>query len=170
MDILKAVEDKHIMSMCLDEAMEAFKSDEVPVGAVMLSSYNKVIARAHNQTIFNNSPMAHAEILVIDSASKILGNCRLTGCTLFVTKEPCIMCAGAIIEARIKRVVFGCYDTKKGALVSLININQLPLNHKVEITGGVLEEKSREILKDFFKMRRGTEVVITGPTRNRLYA
>ena len=78
MDILKAVEDKHIMSMCLDEAMEAFKSDEVPVGAVMLSSYNKVIARAHNQTIFNNSPMAHAEILVIDSASKILGNCRLT--------------------------------------------------------------------------------------------
>lgn len=158
------------MKMCLDEAAAAFRSDEVPVGAVVVSPDNHVIAKAHNLTIYKNSPLAHAETLAIDMASKTLGNFRLTGCTLFVSKEPCIMCAGTIIEARIKRVVFGCYDLKRGALGSMIDVNKLPLNHRFEVRGGVLEKDSYKILKDFFQIRRGTEVVITGPTRNRLYA
>jgi tRNA(adenine34) deaminase len=164
------VEDEYFMKICLDEAMAAFMSDEVPVGAVIVSPDNKVIAKAHNMTIHKNSPISHAETLVIDMASKALDNFRLTGCTLFVSKEPCIMCAGAIMEARIKRVVFGCYDVKRGALGSLIDLNKLPLNHKFEVRGGVLENKSQTLLKEFFQARRGTEVAITGPTRNRLYA
>jgi tRNA(adenine34) deaminase len=164
------VEDEYFMKICLDEAMAAFRSDEVPVGAVVVSPDNQVIARAHNLTICNNSPLAHAETLAIDMAAKVFGNFRLTGCTLFVSKEPCIMCAGTIIEARIKRVVFGCYDVKRGALGSLIDVNKLPLNHKFEVQGGILEKKSKALLKEFFQIRRGTEVVITGPTRNRLCA
>ena len=164
------MEDEYYMKICLDEAMEAFSSDEVPVGAVMVSPDNQVIARAHNLTVYRNSPLAHAETLVIEMASKVIGNFRLTGCTLFVSKEPCVMCAGAIIEARIKRVVFGCYDVKRGALGSLFDVNKLPLNHKVEVLGGVLEKKSKTLLQEFFQIRRGTEVAITGPTRNRLYA
>ena len=88
---------------------------------------------------------------------------------LYVSMEPCIMCAGAIIEARIKRLVFGCFDTKSGAFGSVIDVNTLPLNHKVEVKSGVYADKSEAILKKFFQARRGTEVVITGPTRNRLY-
>jgi tRNA(adenine34) deaminase len=164
------VEDEYFMKICLDEAMAAFMSDEVPVGAVVVSPDNQVIAKGHNLTIQKNSPLAHAETVVIDMAAKVLGNFRLTGCTLFVSKEPCIMCAGAIIEARIKRVVFGCYDVKRGALGSLIDVNQLPFNHKFDVQGGVLEKKSKKLLKEFFQIRRGTEVAITGPTRNRLYA
>ena len=158
------------MNLCLDEAMAAFMSNEVPVGAVIVSPDNQVIAKAHNLTIHKNSPLAHAETVVMDMSAKVLGNFRLTGCTLFVSKEPCIMCAGAIIEARIKRVVFGCYDVKRGALGSLIDVNKLALNHKFEVQGGVLENKSKTLLKEFFQIRRGTEVAITGPTRNRLYA
>jgi tRNA(adenine34) deaminase len=164
------VDDEYYMKICLDEAMAAFMSGEVPVGAVIASPDNQVIAKAHNMTLHKNSPLAHAETIVMDVAAKVLGNFRLTGCTLFVSKEPCIMCAGAIIEARIKRVVFGCYDVKRGALGSLIDVNKLPLNHKFEVQGGVLEKKSKALLKEFFKARRGTEVAITGPTRNRLYA
>jgi tRNA(adenine34) deaminase len=164
------VEDEYFMKLCLDEAMAAFLSNEVPVGAVIVSQDNQIIAKAHNLTINNNSPIAHAETLVIDMAAKVLGNFRLNGCTLFVSKEPCIMCSGAIVEARLKRVVFGCYDAKRGALGSLIDVNKLALNHKFEVQGGVLEKKSKTMLKEFFQIRRGTEVAITGPTRNRLYA
>ena len=146
------MEDEYYMKICLDEAMEAFSSDEVPVGAVMVSPDNQVIARAHNLTVYRNSPLAHAETLVIEMASKVIGNFRLTGCTLFVSKEPCVMCAGAIIEARIKRVVFGCYDVKRGALGSLFDVNKLPLNHKVEVLGGVLEKKSKTLLQEFFQI------------------
>jgi tRNA(adenine34) deaminase len=94
----------------------------------------------------------------------------LNNCTLFVTKEPCIMCAGAILESRIKRLVFGCTDNKRGAFGSMIDANTLTLNHKVETIGGILSERSEKLLKTFFQQRRGTEVAITGPTRNRLYA
>jgi tRNA(adenine34) deaminase len=166
----KTMEDEYFMKICLDEAMAAFMSNEVPVGAVIVSPDNQVVAKAHNLTIHRNSPLAHAETIVMDMAAKVLGNFRLTGCTLFVSKEPCVMCAGTIIEARIKRVVFGCYDAKRGALGSLIDVNKLPLNHKFDVRGGLLEEKSKKLLKDFFQIRRGTEVAITGPTRNRLYA
>jgi tRNA(adenine34) deaminase len=165
-----AVEAEYLMEICLKEAMKAFNADEVPIGAVVLSPKGDVIAKAHNQTIRKNSPLAHAETLAIEEASRVVGNFRLTGCTLLVSKEPCIMCAGAIIEARLKKVVFGCYDGRRGAFGSLIDVNRLSVNHKVEIQGGLLEEESRALLQKFFQARRGTEAVVTGPTRNRLYA
>ena len=155
--------------MCLKEAHVALDSEEVPVGAVIISPEGRVIARAHNLTRRMNRPTAHAEILAIDMAADALGNYRLLDCTLYVSMEPCVMCAGAIVEARIKRLVFGCFDGKSGAFGSAIDVNSLPLNHKVEVRGGVYADKSEAILKQFFQARRGTEVAITGPTRNRLY-
>ena len=165
-----SMEDEFIMELCLQEARKAFDEGEVPIGAVMVSPLGKVIAKTHNLTIQTNSPSAHAEVLAINEAARVVGNYRLIDCTLFVSKEPCMMCAGTIIEARIKRVVFGCFDAKRGGLCSVVDVNSLPLNHKVEVKGGVLREKSTLLLKKFFHMRRGTEVAITGPTRNRLYA
>jgi len=164
------MDDNGFMEMCLEEAAKAFEEEEVPVGAILVSPENDVISKTHNLTIKRNSPAAHAEMLAIEAASCATGNYRLVNCTLFVSKEPCIMCAGGIMEARIKRVVFGCFDSKRGALGSLIDVSKLSLNHKVEVKGGVLKEKSEALLKRFFQLRRGTEAVVTGPTRNRLYA
>lgn len=164
------VTNEEIMEICLDLARDAFLKGEVPVGALVISKSGEILGKGHNETISVCQPYAHAEIVAISHATKRIGNFRLNGCILYVTKEPCIMCAGAIIEARIKKVVFGCFDKKRGAFGSLIDLNSLPLNHKVEIEGGILKEKCEEILKEFFKIRRGTEVAITGPTRNRLYA
>ncbi len=162
--------DELFMEICLDEAAQAFKENEVPVGALIISADNEVIAGTHNLTIQRNSPLAHAEIIAIEEATRALNNYRLTGCTLYVTKEPCLMCAGAIQEARIKRVVFGCFDVRRGAFGSGCDANALPSNHKIEVRGGVLREKSENLLKKFFQLRRDTEVVVTGPTRNRLIA
>ena len=162
--------DEFFMQLCLEEARAAYRAEEVPVGAIIVSPDGEPLARAHNLTVQMSSPLAHAEILVIEEAAKVLENFRLIGCTLYVTMEPCIMCAGAIVEARIKRLVFGCFDQKRGAFGSLLDLNKLPLNHKVGVTGGVLRERSEDLLRRFFQKRRGTEVVITGPTRNRLYA
>jgi len=162
------MKDEYFIELCLKGATTAFEEDEVPVGAVVVSQDNEILSKAHNLTIHTNKATAHAEILAIEEASKVLNNYRLTGCTLFVSKEPCIMCAGAIIEARIRRVVFGCFDSKRGAFGSVLDVSKLPLNHKLEVRGGVLKEKSEALLKRFFQMRRGTEAVITGPTRNRL--
>lgn len=161
--------DERFMEMCLREANTAFESEEVPVGALILSPEGKVIARAHNLTNRAARPTAHAEILAINMASDALGNYRLLDCALYVSMEPCVMCAGAIVEARIKKLVFGCFDAKRGAFGSVIDVNKLPLNHKVEVLGGVLADRSEALLKKFFQARRGTEAVITGPTRNRLY-
>jgi tRNA(adenine34) deaminase len=161
--------DEHFMMICLKEAHVAFDSEEVPVGAVIISPEGRIIARAHNLTQQVNRPTAHAEMLAIDMAADAIGNYRLIDCTLYVSMEPCTMCAGAIIEARIKRLVFGCFDSKGGAFGSVIDVNALPLNHKVEVRGGVYGDESEVLLKKFFKARRGTEVAITGPTRNRLY-
>ena len=164
------MQDELFMEMCLEQAAEAAGIGEVPVGAVIVSSSDRVVGRAHNLTIRRNSPLAHAELLAIAEAAAALGNYRLTGCTLFVSKEPCLMCAGAIQEARIKRVVFGCYDSKRGALGSACDANTLPANHRYEVRGGLLQERSEALLKRFFHVRRDTEVVVTGPTRNRLFA
>jgi tRNA(adenine34) deaminase len=165
-----SMEDEFIMQTCLEEAEKAFDEGEVPVGAAVISPDGEILAKAHNLTIHANSPTAHAEILAINEAARAMGNYRLTGCSLYVTMEPCVMCAGAMVEARIKKVVFGCFDAKRGGLCSVVDINTLPLNHKLEIEGGVLEDRSKALLRRFFQLRRGTEVVITGPTRNRLYA
>ena len=161
--------DEELMELCLAEARAAWAEDEVPVGALITDEKGNVIAAAHNMTRSLLNPAAHAEVLAIEHAAHALRNYRLTGCTLFVTMEPCIMCAGAIVEARLKRLVFGCNDEKRGAFGSVMDANLLPLNHKVAVTGGVLKEDCAKLLKDFFSLRRGTEVAITGPTRNRLY-
>lgn len=157
------------MELCLLEAHKARRKDEVPVGALITAKDGTIISRAHNMTRSLNNPTAHAEIIAIEEASRNIGNYRLTGCSLFVTMEPCIMCAGAMIEARISRLIFGCHDAKGGAFGSVVDVNALPLNHKVAVSGGVLKDKCQRLLKQFFKARRGTEVAITGPTRNRLY-
>jgi tRNA(adenine34) deaminase len=162
--------DELFMEMCLDEAKKAFRVHEVPVGALVVSSEGKIIAQGHNLTIHRNSPLGHAELVAIEKAAASQGNFRLTGCTLYVSKEPCLMCAGAIQEARLSRVVFGCFDIKRGALGSACDANVLPANHRFAVQGGVLRKESEDLLKEFFQARRDTEVVVTGPTRNRLFA
>lgn len=164
------MKDELFMEICIQEARMAGEAGEVPVGALVVSRDGAILARAHNLTIHRNSPLGHAELLAIEHAAASIGNYRLTDCTLFVSKEPCLMCAGAIQEARIKRIVFGCFDSKRGAFGSACDANTLPSNHKVEVRGGVVREKSEGLLKEFFQARRDTEVVVTGPTRNRLIA
>lgn len=164
------MQDELFMEMCLEQALLAADAGEVPVGAVIVSEAGKVLALAHNLTIHRNSPLAHAEMLAMEKAAAMLKNYRLTGCTLYVSKEPCLMCSGAIQEARIKNVVFGCFDTKRGALGSACDANTLPANHRFDVRGGLMKERSEALLKSFFRMRRDTEVVVTGPTRNRLIA
>ena len=158
------------MEMCLEEALKAYRAGEVPVGAIVVSPENEVIGRGHNLTIRHQSPLAHAELLAMAEAAAAMKNHRLIDCTLFVSKEPCLMCAGAIQEARIRRVVFGCFDTKRGALGSACDANSLPSNHKIEVQGGLLADRCGDLLREFFRARRDTEAVVTGPTRNRLFA
>lgn len=146
--------DEYFIREALKEAEKAYRKGEIPVGAVIVVDCN-IIARAHNQKETTFDPTSHAEILAIREAARIIGAWRLINATLYVTKEPCIMCSGAIVNARIKRLVYGCDDPKGGAVVSLYKILQDDrLNHQVEITRGVLEEECREILKRFFQELR----------------
>ena len=142
------------MRLALKEASLAFQRGEVPVGAV-ISKDGKVISSSHNLRETSKDPSAHAEILVIRDATKISDSWRLTGLTLYVTKEPCIMCAGALINSRIARLVYGCRDKKAGGVDSLYQIlNDKRLNHQVEVVPGVLDEECAAILRNFFKERR----------------
>ena len=127
--------------------------DEVPVGALIVRD-GKIIAKAYNTRESSKCATHHAEILAIEEACRVLGGWRLPGCTLYVTMEPCAMCAGAIINARIPRVVFGAPDLRFGAFGSLINLAEVPLNHKPEILGSVLGEENVEILRSYFKKKR----------------
>ena len=127
--------------------------DEVPVGALIVRD-GKIIAKAYNTRESSKCATHHAEILAIEETCRVLGGWRLPGCTLYVTMEPCAMCAGAIINARIPRVVFGAPDLRFGAFGSLINLAEVPLNHKPEILGGVLGEENVEILRSYFKKKR----------------
>ena len=146
--------DTEFMQAALKEARAAAEAGEVPIGSVIVYE-NKIIARAGNRTIRNNDPTAHTEILVIREAARILGNYRLAGTTLYVTLEPCSMCAGAIIQARIPRVVYGADDPKGGAVKSCFEVLSHPrLNHQVEITSGVLAAEALAILQSFFAARR----------------
>ena len=146
--------DHDFMRMALEEAELAFKKDEVPVGAVVVYE-GKVLARGHNSPITRNDPSAHAEMLVLRQAAEIIGNYRLTGAELYVTLEPCIMCAGAIIQARLGRVVFGASDPKCGAVASLYEVlTDNRLNHQVAVTGGILKEECGEIISRFFREKR----------------
>ncbi len=141
------------MKKALRQAQLAYRSGEVPVGAVIVKD-GKVIARGKNARETGKSAVLHAELSAIQKACKKLGGWRLTGCTLYVTLEPCIMCAGAIMNARIDRVVIAAADKKAGAYGGITDINALPVNHKPQVKTGVLEEQCSEILKDFFKQLR----------------
>ena len=145
--------DVFYMKEAMALAKLAEKIDEVPVGALIVRD-GEVIARAYNTRESSKCATHHAEILAIEEACRTLGGWRLPGCTLYVTMEPCCMCAGAIINARIPRVVYGAPDLRFGAFGSLINLAEIPLNHKPEIVGGVLGEENVEILRSYFKKKR----------------
>ncbi|MCX7794088.1 MAG: tRNA adenosine(34) deaminase TadA [Thermodesulfovibrionales bacterium] len=146
--------DLDFIKFAIEEALKASEKEEVPVGAVIVLD-GKVIARAHNQKESLPDATAHAELIAIKEACRKINNWRLEEATIYVTKEPCIMCAGAILNARIKRLVYGCDDPKGGAVKSLYNVlNDQRLNHQVEVIGGVMEEECKRILKDFFKKLR----------------
>lgn len=149
----KVTKDSVFMQLALKEAQEAFKENEVPVGAVIIYQ-DRVIAKAHNQVERLLDPTAHAEMIAITQAASFLRSKWLKDCTLYVTIEPCSMCAGALILARIERVVFGACDTKTGAFGSRLDINHLRLNHKIKVKKGVLGNECTQILKDFFKAKR----------------
>ncbi len=141
------------MAAAIDMAKKAAAKDEVPVGAVIVKD-GRIIAKACNLRETRKSPLAHAELLAIGKAAKRLGGWRLPGCTLYVTLEPCPMCAGAIINARLENVVFGAYDPKGGALGSLYDLCEGKLNHKPLCVGGVLQEDCATLLTDYFKLKR----------------
>ena len=142
------------MRQALDEARAAFEEDEVPVGAVVVHE-ERVIAQAHNQRETLNDPTAHAEMIAITQAAEALGSWRLPNCTLYVTLEPCPMCAGAIVQARLPTVIFGAADPKGGGCQSLYAItNDERLNHRSVVIGGVLEHECSTILTEFFQQQR----------------
>jgi tRNA(adenine34) deaminase len=149
--------DELWMEEALRAAQRALDIGEVPVGAVVTQG-NKIIARAWNQNITTADPTAHAEILALRQASTVLGNHRLGDCALFATIEPCPMCAGAMVHARLKRLVYGAADPKAGAVHSVMQVLNHPhLNHKMEVEGGVLAGKCAELLQAFFRNRRSTQ-------------
>src|SRR5437870_7683497 len=146
--------DETFMQEALRLAMKARAADEVPVGAVVVRE-GKIIARAYNQVELLKDATAHAEMLALTQAEAAVGDWRLTDCDLYVTKEPCAMCAGAVAHTRIRRVIFGCTDPSAGAAGSVVNLLQLrSLNHRCEITSGVLQNECAAILQDFFRKRR----------------
>ena len=147
-------EDEKWMSLALEQAVKAEEEGEVPVGAILVKD-GLVIARAHNQPISTNDATAHAEIQLLRAAGRKLKNYRLTGTSLYVTLEPCAMCLGAIMHARVERVVFGAHDPKTGVCGSSENLMEANcFNHKINLVSGVLENESKQLLKNFFISRR----------------
>jgi tRNA(adenine34) deaminase len=148
--------DLHFMRLALQEARKAGKLGEVPVGAVIVDEKGTVLASSGNRSIVDRNPSGHAEIEALQAAGQTLENYRLPNTTLYVTIEPCVMCAGAIVHARIRRLVFGALDSKAGAVVSRYRIGlDGKLNHQLEIEGGVLAAECGELLTSFFKKKRG---------------
>jgi len=151
--------DEAFMREALRQAQKAYEADEVPVGAVVVRA-GKVIGRAYNQVELLKDATAHAEMLALTQAEAGVGDWRLVDCDLYVTKEPCVMCAGALIHVRIRRLIFGCADTKSGASGGMTNLLQHPgLNHHCEITSGVLQNECAAILQNFFRKRRDEQHV-----------
>lgn len=147
--------EEWFLTLAIEEAEKGYRLGEVPVGAVIVDKDNKIISRAHNLKEKNNDPTAHAEILAIREASNLLGNWRLTGCTLYVTLEPCLMCLSAIQQARIGRVVFGAYDFKSGSISKGFNLNSNPnFNHQFSVLGGLKNYECSRMMSNFFKGRR----------------
>ena len=143
------------MEQAIREAEKGSDEGEVPVGAVLVGADGTIVAKAHNQPIALKDPTAHAEILALRAGAKFYGNYRITNTTLVVTIEPCPMCMGAALQARISRLVFGVYDPKSGAAGSVYNLaTDERLNHRIEVIPGVMEEKCRELMQDFFRVKR----------------
>ena len=147
----------YLMTHALAEAETAFREGEVPVGAVLAGPEGDIVSKAHNQPISLNDPTAHAEMLALREGAAILGNYRLNGCILVATIEPCIMCMGAAIQARIGQIGFGARDPKAGAAGSLYDLpRDARLNHRVAITSGIMEAACRDLMQRFFRARRRT--------------
>ncbi len=143
------------MGLAIEEAEKGYMLAEVPVGAVLVGDRGEILARAHNMPITSGDPTAHAEILAIRGAAARIGNYRLPETTLYVTLEPCAMCVGAMLHARVRRLVFGALDSRTGAAGSVIDLTGVTsFNHHLEVKGGVLAERCSEILRRFFKERR----------------
>ena len=152
--MLDPLPDEHFMRDALRQAEKAHAAGEVPVGAIVVRD-GKIIARAHNQVELLKDATAHAEMLALTQAEAAVGDWRLTDCDLYVTKEPCAMCAGAVVHTRIRRVTFGCADPSAGAAGSMMNLLQMEsLNHRCQITFGVLQTECAAILQNFFRKRR----------------
>jgi tRNA(adenine34) deaminase len=152
--LLNQASDESFMREALRLAKKAYEADEVPVGAIVVRQ-GKIIARAYNQVELLKDATAHAEMLALTQAEAAVGNWRLVDCDLYVTKEPCPMCAGAIVHTRIRRLIFGCVDQRGGAAGSIVNLLQLPgLNHRCEITAGILSAECAAILQEFFRSKR----------------
>jgi tRNA(adenine34) deaminase len=151
---MQAELDRQFMQQALDQAKLAAMAGEVPVGAVLVRD-GKIISRGFNQPIGNSDPSAHAEMMALRAAAHIESNYRLPGTTLYVTLEPCIMCAGAMLHARVERVVFGATDSKTGAAGSVLNVfSEKQINHQTQVEGGIMDDECGQILRDFFKGRR----------------
>lgn len=149
-----SVADEQFMRLALAQAVEAERQEEVPVGAVVVAG-GIVVGSGYNQRESRQNPLSHAEIAAIDTAAKRLGNWRLSDCTLYVTLEPCIMCVGAILQARIGKLVFGCLDAKAGAVESLYRLcEDRRLNHQLPVVNGVLADEAGELLSEFFSRLR----------------
>jgi tRNA(adenine34) deaminase len=152
--IIDLASDQYFMGEALRQAARAYQAEEVPIGAVIVRDL-QIIARAYNQVEMLKDATAHAEMLAVTQAEEVIGDWRLNECTLYVTKEPCPMCAGAIVHARVGRVVFGVTDPKAGAAGGVMNLLQYPtFNHRCEITGGVREQECRGLLQSFFAEQR----------------
>lgn len=144
------------MNLALEQAALAALREEVPVGAVLVGSNGEIIARAYNAPIALCDPTAHAEILILREGARLMGNYRLPGSRLYVTLEPCSMCMGAMIQARVEMLVFGASDPKSGAAGSVVDLTKVPsFNHYVKVVGGVKAEECARLLRDFFRLRRG---------------
>jgi tRNA(adenine34) deaminase len=156
--MLEPSSDEYFMREALRQAQKAYDANEVPVGAVVVRE-GKIIARACNQVELLKDATAHAEMLALTQAEAAVGDWRLIDCDLYVTKEPCAMCAGALVHTRVRRVIFGCTDSSAGAAGSVINLLQTPaLNHRCDIASGILQDECAAILQDFFRKRRGEQI------------
>jgi len=145
---------EQFMDAALEQARRALAAGEVPIGAVLVIN-DEIVARAFNQPISSCDPTAHAEVLVVREAARIVGNYRLTAADVYVTLEPCLMCVGALIHARVRRLIYGAAEPKTGALVSTTRTLETPgLNHRFEVTGGVCEDAARELIQEFFREKR----------------
>ncbi|GGI75695.1 tRNA adenosine(34) deaminase TadA [Legionella impletisoli] len=152
---MSGYDDAFWMRQALDLAKHAKTKAEVPVGAILISDTNEVLGRGWNRVLETHDPSAHAEIIALREAGLRVENCRLNGTTLYVTLEPCCMCAGALVQARVKRLVFSCRDIKAGACGSVYNLtNGLALNHRIQVDEGILQVECASLLSNFFKEKR----------------